>query len=123
MLFPFRYEKLANEHNRLTEERLRASSVYDALAQVLLTELIFTAALCYGMYRVGGENSGRLAALAINMLYVCVTSISIGFHLSGLSTAKQNAKEMKKVLEEKPNIEKNLRKKTVKILFMQISGL
>ncbi|CAD5227956.1 unnamed protein product [Bursaphelenchus okinawaensis] len=100
-----KYERLANEHNRLTEERLRASSVYDALAQVLFTELIFTAALCYGMYRVGGENSGRLAALAINMLYVCVTSISIGFHLNGMNTSKQNAQEVKKVLEESPLIE------------------
>lgn len=53
----------------MTEERLRASSVYDALAQVLLTELIFTAALCYGMWRVGSEQPGRLAALGISKLH------------------------------------------------------
>uniref|UniRef100_A0AC34QFH0 ABC transporter domain-containing protein n=1 Tax=Panagrolaimus sp. JU765 TaxID=591449 RepID=A0AC34QFH0_9BILA len=89
----------------MTEERLRASSVYDSLAQVLLTELIFTAALCYGMWRVGDENPGRLAALAINMLYMCVTSISIGFHWNGVSTAKQNSAEMTAILDESPTIE------------------
>ena len=101
----FRYERIANEHNRMTEERLRASSVYDSLAQILLTELIFTAALCYGMWRVGDENPGRLAALAINMLYICVTSISIGFHWNGVSTARQNAAEMTSILNESPLIE------------------
>ncbi|KAK0405324.1 hypothetical protein QR680_017924 [Steinernema hermaphroditum] len=100
-----KYEKLSAEHNQLTEERLTASSVYDALAQVLLTELIFTAALCYGMWRVGDENPGRLAALGINMLYMCVTSISIGFHMNGTTTAKQNAGEMAAILEEAPLIE------------------
>uniref|UniRef100_A0A1I8A0K1 ABC-type xenobiotic transporter n=1 Tax=Steinernema glaseri TaxID=37863 RepID=A0A1I8A0K1_9BILA len=100
-----KYEKLSMEHNQLTEERLTASSVYDALAQVLLTELIFTAALCYGMWRVGDENPGRLAALGINMLYMCVTSISIGFHMNGTTTAKQNAGEMAAILEEAPLIE------------------
>uniref|UniRef100_A0A914PJ09 Uncharacterized protein n=1 Tax=Panagrolaimus davidi TaxID=227884 RepID=A0A914PJ09_9BILA len=100
-----KYEKIATEHNRMTEERLRASSVYDSLAQVLLTELVFTAALCYGMWRVGNDNPGRLAALAINMLYMCVTSISIGFHLNGVSNARQNAAEMTSILNELPNIE------------------
>uniref|UniRef100_A0A915C5Z5 p-glycoprotein 10 n=1 Tax=Parascaris univalens TaxID=6257 RepID=A0A915C5Z5_PARUN len=100
-----KYERLMMEHNLMTEERLTASSIYDALAQVLLTEFIFTAALCYGMWRVGDENPGRLAALAINMLYMCVTSISIGFHLTGASTARINANEMNEILEEKPNIE------------------
>ena len=89
----------------MTEERLRASSVYDSLAQVLLTELVFTAALCYGMWRVGDENPGRLCALAINMLYMCVTSISIGFHWNGVSAARQNAAEMTSILNELPNIE------------------
>lgn len=56
---------MAYQHNQLTQERLRASSVYDALAQVLFTELIFTAALCYGFYRVGGENAGRLGAVSL----------------------------------------------------------
>uniref|UniRef100_A0A7E4UUZ1 P-loop containing nucleoside triphosphate hydrolase protein n=1 Tax=Panagrellus redivivus TaxID=6233 RepID=A0A7E4UUZ1_PANRE len=100
-----KYERIANEHGRMTEERLRASSVYDALAQVLLTELIFTAALCYGMWRVGNDNPGRLAALAINMLYMCVTSISIGFHWNGVSNARQNAAEMRSILLERPMIE------------------
>jgi ATP-binding cassette subfamily B (MDR/TAP) protein 1 len=100
-----KYERLSTEHNRMTEERLRASSVYDSLAQVLLTELVFTAALCYGMWRVGDENPGRLAALAINMLYMCVTSISIGFHMNGVSNARQNAAEMTAILNELPNIE------------------
>ena len=59
----FRYERYAHQHNRLTEERLRASSVYDALAQILFTELIFTAALCYGMWKFGDENVGRLGAV------------------------------------------------------------
>ncbi|KAI6243621.1 hypothetical protein M3Y99_00024100 [Aphelenchoides fujianensis] len=100
-----KYERLAHQNQRLTEERLRASSVYDALAQVLFTELIFTAALCYGMWRMGGENAGRLGALAINMLYVCVTSITIGFHLNGVSTARQNASAMQQILSETPLIE------------------
>ncbi|VDM24620.1 unnamed protein product [Toxocara canis] len=100
-----KYERLMIEHNLMTEQRLTASSIYDALAQVLLTEFIFTAALCYGMWRVGDDNPGRLAALAINMLYMCVTSISIGFHLTGASMARQNANEMNEILEEKPNIE------------------
>lgn len=83
-----KYEKLLNEHNKMTEQRLRASSVflsfstficiiilykreiqvYDALAQILFTELIFTAALCYGMWRVGNDNPGRLAA--VNLFFV-----------------------------------------------------
>ncbi|KAI1716202.1 ABC transporter transmembrane region domain-containing protein [Ditylenchus destructor] len=111
-----KYERLSNEHNKLTEERLRASSVYDALAQVLFTELIFTAALCYGMWRVGNDNPGRLAALAINMLYMCVTSISIGFHLNGVSTARQNAHEMQSILGEAPHIETDFTRKRRKSL-------
>ncbi|KAL3990856.1 ABC transporter family protein [Acanthocheilonema viteae] len=100
-----KYERLTIELNRMTEQRLTASSIYDALAQVLLTEFIFTAALCYGMWRVNDANPGRLAALAINMLYMCVTSISIGFHMTGASTARQNANEMNAILIETPNIE------------------
>uniref|UniRef100_A0A1I7VQ25 P-loop containing nucleoside triphosphate hydrolase protein n=1 Tax=Loa loa TaxID=7209 RepID=A0A1I7VQ25_LOALO len=100
-----KYERLTIELNRMTEQRLTASSIYDALAQVLLTEFIFTAALCYGMWRVNDANPGRLAALAINMLYMCVTSISIGFHMNGASTARQNANEMHAILVETPNIE------------------
>jgi hypothetical protein len=61
----FRYERLANEHSILTEQRLRASSVYDALAQVLLTELIFTIALCYGIYSMRGQQAGQLAAVCL----------------------------------------------------------
>ncbi|KAI6210798.1 Multidrug resistance protein pgp-3 [Aphelenchoides besseyi] len=71
-----KFERLAHQNNRLTEERLRASSVYDALAQ-----------------------------LAINMLYVCVTSITIGFHLNGVSSARQNANAMQQILNETPLIE------------------
>ncbi|MCP9263217.1 ABC transporter, ATP-binding protein [Dirofilaria immitis] len=100
-----KYERLTIELNRMTEQRLTASSIYDALAQVLLTEFIFTAALCYGMWRVNDANPGRLAALAINMLYMCVTSISIGFHTTGVSTARKNANEMNAILIETPNIE------------------
>ncbi|MFH4978687.1 hypothetical protein AB6A40_005396 [Gnathostoma spinigerum] len=103
-----KYERLAAELNLMTESRLTASSIYDALAQVLLTEFIFTAAMCYGMWRVGDENPGRLAALGINMLYMCVTSISIGFHMTGASTSRLNANEMNEILEETPNIECNI---------------
>lgn len=39
------------------------------------------------------------------MLYICVTSITIGFHLNGISTAKQNAREMNDILNESPQIE------------------
>lgn len=59
----FRYERLSNAYNKMMEERLRASSVYDSLAQILFTELIFTAALCYGMWRVGDNQPGRLGAV------------------------------------------------------------
>ena len=61
--FIVRYERLSIEHNKITEQRLRASSVYNSLAQVLFTELIFTAALCFGVWRVGNENPGRLGAV------------------------------------------------------------
>uniref|UniRef100_A0A8R1XQZ9 Uncharacterized protein n=1 Tax=Onchocerca volvulus TaxID=6282 RepID=A0A8R1XQZ9_ONCVO len=100
-----KYERLTIELNRMTEQRLTASSIYDALAQVLLTEFIFTAALCYGMWRINDADPGRLGALAINMLYMCVTSISIGFHMNGASTARKNASEMNAILVETPNIE------------------
>lgn len=39
------------------------------------------------------------------MLYMCVTSISIGFHMNGASTARKNASEMNAILVETPNIE------------------
>lgn len=42
------------------------------------------------------------------MLYMCVTSISIGFHLTGASTARTSANEMNTILEETPNIECNV---------------
>jgi ABC-type multidrug transport system fused ATPase/permease subunit len=119
-----------SQTGQLTEERLTASSVYDALAQVLLTELIFTAALCYGMWKVGREESGALIMvscslgayavqgdcvttlldetrlqLAINMLYMCVTSISIGFHMNGAASARTNSDEIHEILDEAPGIE------------------
>ncbi|PAV76660.1 hypothetical protein WR25_23384 isoform C [Diploscapter pachys] len=100
-----KFERISTECNHLTEARLRSSTVFDSLTQILLTELIFTAALCYGIWRVADNSPGRLCALAINMLYMCVTSISIGFHLNGAGTAKQNAKEMRKILDESPKIE------------------
>ncbi|CAD6189417.1 unnamed protein product [Caenorhabditis auriculariae] len=93
-----KFEKLSAEHNSLTEQRLRSSTI-------LLTELIFTAAICYGIWRVADNSPGRLCALAINMLYMCVTSISIGFHINGAGRAKENAKEMCSILNESPKIE------------------
>ncbi|VDN83771.1 unnamed protein product [Brugia pahangi] len=117
-----KYERLTIELNRMTEQRLTASSIYDALAQVLLTEFIFTAALCYGMWRVNDANPGRLAALAINMLYMCVTSISIGFHMTGASTARQNANEMNAILVETPNIECYINKHSESMLAPRGNG-
>lgn len=59
--------------------------------------------------------------LAINLLYMCTTAISIGFHLAGQNTAKKNAIEVlfsffnqlklemhlqiAEVLDESPSIE------------------
>uniref|UniRef100_A0A1I7TC41 ABC transporter family protein n=2 Tax=Caenorhabditis tropicalis TaxID=1561998 RepID=A0A1I7TC41_9PELO len=103
-----KFEKLSAEHSKLTEERLRSSVVFDSLTQILLTELIFTGALCYGIWRVADNSPGRLCALAINMLYMCVTSISIGFHINGATRAKDNAKEICEVLNEQPKIEVEL---------------
>uniref|UniRef100_A0A0N5CHS2 ABC transporter family protein n=1 Tax=Strongyloides papillosus TaxID=174720 RepID=A0A0N5CHS2_STREA len=80
-----KYEKLSIEHNKYADDRLTASSVYDALTQVLVTEIIFTLALCYGMWRVGQENPGRLAALAINILYIKKSSHDIQRILSDKS--------------------------------------
>lgn len=41
---------------------------------------------------------------------MCVTSISIGFHLNGAGTAKQNAKEMRKILgKHRSLVKKGLR--------------
>ncbi|KJH44078.1 ABC transporter, ATP-binding protein [Dictyocaulus viviparus] len=101
------FERLSMESNKLTESRLRSSTVYDSLTQILLTELTFTAALCYGIWRVADQSPGKLAALAINMLYMCVTSISIGFHINGASTARENAEQLKKILDESPKIERD----------------
>ncbi|VDM74660.1 unnamed protein product [Strongylus vulgaris] len=95
-----KFERLSMEGNKLTEARLRSSTVYDSLTQILLTEMIFTGALCYGIWRVADQAPGRLAALAINMLYMCVTSISIGFHINGASTARQNAAQLCKIMGE-----------------------
>lgn len=36
---------------------------------------------------------------------MCITSISIGFHLTGASTARRNANEINEILIETPNIE------------------
>ncbi|CAI4225548.1 unnamed protein product [Auanema sp. JU1783] len=100
-----KFERLSHEHNQLTEQRLRSSTVYDSLTQVLLTELVFTAALSYGIWRVGDKEPGALCAVAINMLYMCVTSISIGFHMNGAGVARGNAKEMGKIFKEASVVE------------------
>ncbi|VDO44137.1 unnamed protein product [Haemonchus placei] len=39
------------------------------------------------------------------MLYMCVTSISIGFHINGASTAFQSASQLRAILDEFPRIE------------------
>lgn len=39
------------------------------------------------------------------MLYMCVTSISIGFHLNGAGVAKSNAAQMSEIFRESPEIE------------------
>ncbi|KIH63407.1 hypothetical protein ANCDUO_06291 [Ancylostoma duodenale] len=41
------------------------------------------------------------------MLYMCVTSISIGFHINGASTARQSSAQLCKTMEEKPEIERD----------------
>lgn len=41
------------------------------------------------------------------MLYMCVTSISIGFHMNGATRAKDNAKEICEVLS-KQNLKFNV---------------
>lgn len=46
--------------------------------------------------------------LAINMLFLCAQSVSIGFHLNGVSTAKRSAKEMQTILKEAPMIERDI---------------
>ncbi|VDO19871.1 unnamed protein product [Heligmosomoides polygyrus] len=61
-----KFEKLSMDNNKLTESRLRSSTVYDSLTQILLTELIFTAALCYGIWRVADQSPGRLAANSLD---------------------------------------------------------
>jgi ABC-type multidrug transport system fused ATPase/permease subunit len=43
--------------------------------------------------------------LSVNMLYMCVTSISIGFHLNGVTAAKNNTKDLCEILNESPTIE------------------
>ncbi|KAK6760033.1 hypothetical protein RB195_021526 [Necator americanus] len=90
-----------------TINKLRFSTVYDSLTQILVTELIFTAALCYGIWVVDEHSRGSLAALAINMLYMCVTSISIGFHVNGASKARINAAELCEIMKQKPKIERD----------------
>jgi hypothetical protein len=42
------------------------------------------------------------------MLFLCAQSVSIGFHLNGLSTARRSAKEMQEILREAPMIERDL---------------
>ncbi|KAK5964143.1 ABC transmembrane type-1 domain-containing protein [Trichostrongylus colubriformis] len=61
-----KFQKLSMENNKLTESRLRSSTVYDSLTQILLTELTFTAALCYGIWRVADQSPGGLAAVLVS---------------------------------------------------------
>lgn len=56
------------------------------------------------------------------MLYMCVTSISIGFHLTGASTARRNANEMNAILVETPNIECCINKHSESMLAPRGSG-
>jgi len=42
------------------------------------------------------------------MLFLCAQSVSIGFHLNGVSTAKRSAKEMQTILKEAPMIERDI---------------
>lgn len=42
---------------------------------------------------------------------MCVTSISIGFHLNGISSARRNAYEMESILAEQPTIETEFSRK------------
>ena len=42
------------------------------------------------------------------MLFLCAQSVSIGFHLNGVSSAKQSAKEMQTILREAPMIERDI---------------
>ncbi|ETN76893.1 ABC transporter, ATP-binding protein [Necator americanus] len=86
---------------------LSVSMFIAAFIQILVTELIFTAALCYGIWVVDEHSRGSLAALAINMLYMCVTSISIGFHVNGASKARINAAELCEIMKQKPKIERD----------------
>lgn len=44
---------------------------------------------------------------------MCVTSISIGFHLNGVSTARQSAHEMRTILDEAPHIETDFKRKVI----------
>ncbi|KAK6036166.1 hypothetical protein COOONC_26329, partial [Cooperia oncophora] len=41
------------------------------------------------------------------MLYMCVTSISIGFHINGAATARQSASRLRDILDESPQIERD----------------
>ncbi|GMR33914.1 hypothetical protein PMAYCL1PPCAC_04109, partial [Pristionchus mayeri] len=100
-----KFERLSVEHSNLTEARLRSSSVIDSICMILITELMFTVALAYGVWRLERVDAGVLCGLAINLLYMCTTAISIGFHLAGQNTAKKNAIEIEEVLDESPSIE------------------
>ncbi|RCN41970.1 hypothetical protein ANCCAN_12075 [Ancylostoma caninum] len=70
-----KFERLSMESYKLTESRLRSSTVFDSLTQILLTELIFTAALCYGIWRVADQSPGRLAA--VRVFLICLSVISL----------------------------------------------
>jgi len=53
------------------------------------------------------------------MLFLCAQSVSIGFHLNGVSTAKRSAKEMQSILKEAPMIERDPPNEKIDILVCQ----
>lgn len=52
------------EHSNLTEQRLRSSSVIDSICMILITELMFTVALAYGVWRLERVDAGVLCGVS-----------------------------------------------------------
>ncbi|KAF8385740.1 pgp-10 [Pristionchus pacificus] len=59
-----KFERLSVEHSNLTEQRLRSSSVIDSICMILITELMFTVALAYGVWRLERVDAGVLCGIA-----------------------------------------------------------
>lgn len=51
---------------------------------------------------------------------MAVTSISIGFHLNGIKTARKNAHEMQAIMDEKALIETDFNQKFEKVIFFSM---